>query len=253
MYIFKGELMKKIAIYILISLIAISFFGCEEEINTNELAIGIENIVLSSEHRGFAIQLSINETYLSITLDQITTYGVAYSTNPIFNDQPVTLDNSEGYIEGSSLNFLFSNIAQENYHTTFYLRAYFKYLDENQETQVVYSNVLVDAVDMYTLALSDESDFAQEIIFIVENEVITSIDITVDTTAYTAVTLSTEYEVLLTIEEDNIILTVTPTEGYRLSSEVVLNVNEDLVNSSKYTIDDQTFEEFLTCYYHVIT
>ena len=240
MYIFKGELMKKIAIYILISLIAISFFGCEEEINTNELAIGIENIVLSSEHRGFAIQLSINETYLSITLDQITTYGVAYSTNPIFNDQPVTLDNSEGYIEGSSLNFLFSNIAQENYHTTFYLRAYFKYLDENQETQVVYSNVLVDAVDMYTLALSDESDFAQEIIFIVENEVITSIDITVDTTAYTAVTLSTEYEVLLTIEEDNIILTVTPTEGYRLSSEVVLNVNEDLVNSSKYTIDDQT-------------
>ena len=232
--------MKKIAIYILISLIAISFFGCEEEINTNELAIGIENIVLSSEHRGFAIQLSINETYLSITLDQITTYGVAYSTNPIFNDQPVTLDNSEGYIEGSSLNFLFSNIAQENYHTTFYLRAYFKYLDENQETQVVYSNVLVDAVDMYTLALSDESDFAQEIIFIVENEVITSIDITVDTTAYTAVTLSTEYEVLLTIEEDNIILTVTPTEGYRLSSEVVLNVNEDLVNSSKYTIDDQT-------------
>ncbi|GEM_PF-579730 len=232
--------MKKLAIYILISFIAFSFFGCEEDIKNDELAIYIEDKAVSPENHGFEVQLGINQDYLSISIDEITTYGIVYIIDPLIDDLPATLDNCDGYLEDSSLNFVFSNIAQENYYSIYYLRPYFKYLDEDQNTQIVYGSVWTDAVQLYSLALYDESDFAQEVIFIVENMAITSIDITVDAEAYTASTLSNEYEVLLTTEEDNINITITPTEGYRLTSVVMLNVNDDLINSSKYTINGQT-------------
>lgn len=229
--------MKKLAFFITIIFFSVYLFSCEQSPSYLPF-ISIDNIELSSEYQGMIVNLVIDEMESGISQDEISTFGIVYTTHqelyPILD-----LDNCENYLESGDMSFVISNIDEDGYLDVYAMKAYYLYTDENNESQVVYS--IEDYVfSMAELASQEDSEYALHIRFIVENEVITQIDLTIDTDEYTTSTDSDAYLGSLTIEDDNIILTVTPEEGYRFVETVLLNIDSVLINASKYTIENQT-------------
>ncbi len=237
-------MIKKIG-FMVIALLLSTLFSCVEIIDTNPLALNLDTINLSSENRGVEIQLILDETKLTVDSTNILTYGVIYQPGDetdmkelIFNDDAIIIENQD-------LTMVISNIDSVDYNQQFYFRIYFKYLDDNSEEQIVYSNETL-SFNLYEMALEGDSSYAEEILFIVDNDVISEVDFDMNVTEYTVSATSVTYEVLMTKVDEDIHITVSPNDGYRFTNQVTLLINDELVNASKYTIENQLLTYIFT-------
>ncbi len=229
--------MKKILTLISIILIAVSLFSCVISTNTNDESILISQITLSSDNKGLEVQLTFDETKLNFDASLVVMYDINYAFDGVPGSTTIDFEGNPFELEDSLLSIIIPNINPDYYNIDIQFEANLIYVD-GQEKYV--RSVDEPIVNMYQLALEEDSIFADEIIFLVENEVITNIDFDIDTSDYSVSSSSTEFLVSLTTDEDDIIVTITPEVGYRFIESVVLNINSELINASKYTIDDQT-------------
>lgn len=229
--------MRKL-VYISLVVLSFTLFGCTSKITTSSSALSVESISISTEYSEIDISLNLHQDKLIMEYSDIKSYGIVYEISDDVIISQLVVDDYSKQVLSETLLINLSNIAETDYDKTFYYRTYIVFTDDDKEDIISYSDDILN-FNIYDMALESDSAFANEIKFFVENEAILEINIEANIEEYTASTTSLAYEVVLYRNEEDIYVVVEPKTGYRLSNQVTLIVNDELVNNSFYTITEQ--------------
>jgi len=204
--------------------------------DTNNESIFISQISLSPENRGLEVEISFDETKLSIDSKSIDYVSISYTFEGSDESINMAINGNPFNAENQPLLFTIHDINPDFYNLDIEFIAFFYLSDEKINIYAIERPV----INMYQLALEDDSEFADEIIFLVENDIITTIEFDMDTSDYSVISTSEQYVVSLSTNDEDIIITIIPEVGYRFVDTVSLTINDELIQASKYTIDQQT-------------
>lgn len=230
--------MKKL-LYLTIAILSITLFGCENKIVTNTPVPIMDSISISDEFRGVEMDLDLRLEKTNIETTDILEYGIIYVIGEVDSIDQLVRDGSSMIAKSESLNIVLDNIERENYNRTFHFRPYFEYKNEDGENIIVYSDEMLE-FNVYDLSKNSTTLFGTEVQFLVENEVIPEINIETNIEDYSVTSLFSTYDTRLYKYEDEYHLVVTPKTGYRFSSQVSLIISDELIEDSKYTLENQT-------------
>lgn len=245
--------MKRSLLIILLFILSILFVGCDKTDDNdndndnnynNEEAIEINSISLSVNDHGFKVEVTVDFDSMSITNSDVLKYGIVYVKDTATKADDITLDDQDGIIESTEIvdnkiSFVISNIEEVDYNNPFSVRAYLKYNDENAQEKVIYADTF-EEVKLYELAKSSDTDFAKEVIAIVEDKVVSTVDVTFLLENYIVSTDSTDYEVDINKDEDNLTISIVLKDGFIFDEEVVFLVNDEEIDTNLYTLADGT-------------
>lgn len=227
--------MKKIVI-LLIFVITFSLSGCKKTQEDLPLALSLEHIILNETEKGFEVTVNSNlKTYKN---QAITDIGVIYGLD--IEGTELTKENALAHGE-TSLNesgkyiFIFGSIDQEDYAKSLIARAYIIYGENAHEL-----STNTKTFTLYNLAKSDPSSFGKWIVAFVEDKIVSTVSLTVDTKKYTATTNDLGYTVALYTDYNIIRLTVTLDSSYLFDDSVILIVNDQSVSPTKWIKHETT-------------
>lgn len=222
--------MKIIKIILLIFLLPMSLIACQKETTVSTWRLSFEEVKLNDLEEGFDVTINLDlSTYYK---EDIVSVGLIYGTEDFDFETAVdkkTIDLNDDV----EYTFTFSSIAESNYSEAFVLKAYIMY--DNEETDF---KVETKSFSLYNLAKENETSFGRKIRASVDGRIVSEISILVDSTTYEASTDEDGYSIVLYTDYNIIRLTITLDEGYIFDDSVDFLVNEKLISSQKWTIDD---------------
>ena len=237
--------MKSSLIVMICLLFMITLIGCQQELPTiNPDAIQSNKIEIDEDNRGMKVTLKVDLYRLNIDVDEIVKYGIIITQEAKPSRDEFVKENGFEYFEklkeeSNSLEFIIPNILTNMYNTPYYIRGYIQYNDNQNDITTLYSSTM-ESITLYTLAKKQTNEFALDVVAIVENKMIDTIEVTINTKDYLASTTSNAYQVELETDYNTITITITLNSGYRLSNEISLIANNQTIASNKYTFTRTT-------------
>jgi len=239
--------MRRKIVFVLYIIISLLLVGCENISNKNGKSIEIVSAALSSEERGIKLDVSIDFESLSISENDIISYGIIIVKNKAAKLSEITMETKDSNldtteVENNQATFTISNIDKSEYTTPYSIRAYIEYQDKDNQVDYIYASTY-EEVSLYSLAQASDTEYANEVVYEVESERVSEVSLTINTENYTVSTLSTKYLVELAKDQNVITITVTLKDGYLFSEDVSLIANENVINESEYimALDSLTY------------
>jgi len=226
--------------YILISILLL--VGCD--LDNNKEAIVISDVYLSGENSGIQLNVEVDLELLNLSESDIIHYGIVVIKHEVEKISDITLETKDITLGGLNktidniVPFMIIGINETDYSIPYSVRAYLKYNDENNAENIIYANSF-SKVNLYELAKKDNSDYAKEVISIVEKK-IPRVELTVDVTNSIVYPQSSFYQAVLTKSDNSVTITVTLNEGYSFKDNIELIVNQEEISIDNYTLSSNT-------------
>lgn len=230
--------MKKLLL-VLIAIMSFTLFGCTKTVETKEALVTIKSIELSTEHSGVEFEFELSQDEQTMNTEDIKNFGVLYRINELATKELMVIGDHVTVIESSTISIAINDIGNQFFNQTFYARAFYVYEVDGQEDVIVYSDK-IDSFTMYDMALNSDTNFATDIRFIVEHEVINDVTIDIDLDDDTLTSNSSTYDVSIERSIDDLNITVIPKNGYRFAVDLSLFVNGQALSSTAFTKEEQT-------------
>lgn len=210
--------------------------GCILKKPTSIEPIELKDLTLSETDNGVSFNVLYNFEALKINKEYVINYGVVIVNHEVSNIDDINLDTKDNLLESSEINnnlvsFSIQNINEENYETIYSIRAYIKYLNSDGKENVIYDDAF-NTFSLYNLAKSSNSDFAREIVFKVEHEVVSVVEITIIDEELSWD--DTSYQVTLKKEGNVILINIQANDCYYFEN-IVLIINGIEIEEDNYT------------------
>ncbi|MDI9506924.1 MAG: glycosyl hydrolase family 18 protein [Bacillota bacterium] len=160
--------MKKLYLILFLAFASI-LCGCEF-FTDHKNAVSVSAVYLDAESRGIGVEVSFYSGRLPAAAGDILEAGVVAAKGEIENPGKISKEDSDYVLSSDYDNpafYAIENLDAEDYNVTFTFRAYYVYTDKSGAEKTVYSDNFLQAVP-YELAKGDDSEFALEIVAIVE-------------------------------------------------------------------------------------
>ena len=235
--------MKRKTIIFIYLLLAIFVVGCIQPKN-NADAVQISEISLADSNKGLEIKVTIDFNSFSIDKENILSYGVLIKNERISKATDLIFGTHDNFteveeIENNQISLIIANIDQILYNTNLSIRPYLIYTDAADDTKILYASTY-SVTNLYELAKVNTSDFAKEILNVIEVEIISIINLTVNKVALTVSKDSDGYDATIVKEGNDITITLTTKPGFTFNEEVSLKVNNTTIANTNYTLTNNS-------------
>jgi len=210
---------------------------CKNMVTTSTNALSLE-FIYNSKEEGYEVILTIDKEKLEV--NEVISYGIVYLEKDKSSTKELKIK-EDNYLEQNATEetiyyFNVYNIDPLKYNIYTNYRAYIKYI-KNDSEYVLYSNE-IKKTSLYELIKDDDSSFSEYVRLIVNNKILKTFNITIDTKNYKVATEEENYNVEIKTDYNLITVTIILEEGYFLDRVIYLYANNILIEYSKLSISD---------------